>query len=747
MVLYDKIFLINLASRPDRLKFMHHKLRKIGMENNDYQVVTAINGYSEDMIGLYDRYKGRKYYGTISSPGAIGLIYTWKTLLRDCVEKQYDRILILEDDVYFHKRYHDIIKSNASLFDRYDVVMLGGNQQRWDPKQLAQINIKNYHEYSKNKWCCTYGTYAISLNRKAISVIYDAIKGELQDETPTIDVQINMLIRSNKISGVTMHPPSIIPETRDSDNMATREMIEMGRSRKWKLVDYSCLGMYNKIMKFRHDKINPRQNKKLQISGLPRETMISIFDGKQLPFVFIIPSYRNSKWVERNLKSVFDQNYYNWRAIYIDDASEDDTFEKAQSLVKEARMENRFILTKNAERKYQAYNRYAAYTSCSDEEICIMLDGDDWLAHNDVLTVLNEEYKQHNLLVSYGQFSYFENNRIGFTSGKYEFPKKVVEEKSYRKHQWISQHLRTCRASVIKSIPIEQLQDWEGKWLQSCTDMAEMFYVLENSDGQHKNIGTVLCIYNKDNSLQHQNSYYNENKIKRDKLIKHVRGYPYIHSKKSSPKETATKPEVKMMPKIIPKSTIECKHCYQLEFTPTETFVVPIYGPVERYLFLIMVRLIDNHDYTFQTKRSDINFEVLKYSKVSNDKYAVYVTNKKKISRVGKFIFNLISHCNQCPHATFISQPFKVFSYRNIYTEPVSRINMIDPLIREHEQNVSLVKCGPSWELHRDYALIRVGRIIRNKPKTYHLKLKFNEKTLDIIVNLTNTQASVHKAV
>ena len=116
MVLYDKIFLINLETRPDRLKFMTHKLKKVGLNPTDYQVISAVNGYSEDMIGLYDRYKEREYYyGAISSPGSIGIIYTWKKLLQDCVEKQYDRILIMEDDIYFHKKYHTIIKNNAAL--------------------------------------------------------------------------------------------------------------------------------------------------------------------------------------------------------------------------------------------------------------------------------------------------------------------------------------------------------------------------------------------------------------------------------------------------------------------------------------------------------------------------------------------------------------------------------------------------------------------------------------------------------
>ncbi len=79
--------------------------------------------------------------------------------------------------------------------------------------------------------------------------------------------------------------------------------------------------------------------------------------------------------------------------------------------------------------------------SCSEEEICVLLDGDDWLAHNYVFQILNEEYQKHNLLVSYGQFGYFENGRITFISGRYEFPEDVIKNNSYIKHNWIAHQL------------------------------------------------------------------------------------------------------------------------------------------------------------------------------------------------------------------------------------------------------------------------------------------------------------------
>ena len=58
------------------------------------------------------------------------------------------------------------------------------------------------------------------------------------------------------------------------------------------------------------------------------KSIVSRFAVKEhKPFVVIVPSYNNSEWVERNLRSIFEQKYDNFRVIYIDDASTDGTWD------------------------------------------------------------------------------------------------------------------------------------------------------------------------------------------------------------------------------------------------------------------------------------------------------------------------------------------------------------------------------------------------------------------------------------
>ena len=74
-----KYFFINLNRRKDRLGFMNYKLKKL---NIDATRIEAIDGYNQFYIELYNKlFKNSPWYiGIINSPGAIGLIETWKKL-------------------------------------------------------------------------------------------------------------------------------------------------------------------------------------------------------------------------------------------------------------------------------------------------------------------------------------------------------------------------------------------------------------------------------------------------------------------------------------------------------------------------------------------------------------------------------------------------------------------------------------------------------------------------------------------
>ena len=109
----------------------------------------------------------------------------------------------------------------------------------------------------------------------------------------------------------------------------------------------------------------------------------------QKPIVILTASYNNKDWLDRNLTSVFAQKYDNWRLIYINDASTDDTGKLVQEYFKTNNCWDKVTFIDNKKRKGHLSNQYNAIHSCDPKELVIILDGDDWFAHNNVLNYIN----------------------------------------------------------------------------------------------------------------------------------------------------------------------------------------------------------------------------------------------------------------------------------------------------------------------------------------------------------------------
>ena len=233
----------------------------------------------------------------------------------------------------------------------------------------------------------------------------------------------------------------------------------------------------------------------------------------ELPkFVIIIPSYNNEKYIIKNLSSIFIQKYPYYRIIYIDDNSSDNTYNIVKGLVSKYNKWDIFSLYRQSIRYYASGNRYFAYHLCNDNEILVMLDGDDWFSNDKVLLRLSLEYKKGSL-VTYGSYRFYKNNRfLPGIFGNELFPKHILLNKDFRKYRWTSQHLRTGYAKLFKKIKLKDLLDAENEFLKCCTDLAEMMPVLEMASPRISMIPDCLYIYNKEASLQNSNSYFNRNK-------------------------------------------------------------------------------------------------------------------------------------------------------------------------------------------------------------------------------------------
>ena len=288
----------------------------------------------------------------------------------------------------------------------------------------------------------------------------------------------------------------------------------------------------------------------------PLETTLnSVLDFREYPMVVIIPSYNNITIFRDTLSSVFNQNYQNYRIIFIDDCSDvvNDKLEidEVRMYINDNNQNSRSLLLSQHIRQRQCAGRYIGYHMAYDDEIVILLDGDDRLYDNNVMKIISHDYKNKHIASSYGSYVDMYDKIIHTKiKGYCEFPKKVIINKLYRSYMYISVHLRTGFAKLFKNIRLLNLLDNNDKFFHITTDVAEMMPIhemLTPHESEKRNlhdrikyfdvIKVPLCIYNRDNSIIYNTSfarrnedknYYKQYRIDALKKIKSEQTYPFI---------------------------------------------------------------------------------------------------------------------------------------------------------------------------------------------------------------------------
>ena len=215
------------------------------------------------------------------------------------------------------------------------------------------------------------------------------------------------------------------------------------------------------------------------------------------PIVVVIPSYNNEHWCLKNISSILEQRYSNFRIVYIDDCSTDATYELVRAAFEKAPEHIPITFIKNKHRKGALANLYHTLQECADHEIAVLYDGDDWAPHSDVLARINQEYQDPDVWMTYGQFKYYPANTVGFCSA---LPSSVIEHNWFRKYYWVTSHLRTFYVSLFKKIKYEDLL-YEQAFFDVTWDQAIVFPLLEMAKYHVRFISDVLYVYNQANPL------------------------------------------------------------------------------------------------------------------------------------------------------------------------------------------------------------------------------------------------------
>lgn len=124
-VVWDKIFVINLARRPDRKKSMEDFFTVQNIPPTDYEFIEAFDGQTQSVISQYETNKKSNPSNPIITPGHFACLLSHLKSIQLAKSRGYKKIMILEDDVFTNES-NMTLKLKSIQVPAHDLLYLGG---------------------------------------------------------------------------------------------------------------------------------------------------------------------------------------------------------------------------------------------------------------------------------------------------------------------------------------------------------------------------------------------------------------------------------------------------------------------------------------------------------------------------------------------------------------------------------------------------------------------------------------------
>ncbi len=189
---FDKIYLLNLFKREERRKGSESRLKSNSI---DYNVFNGVDG--SVMKFLWKKLDNSNF----SNENYIGCFISHLSIYKDAIERGYNRILILEDDILVHRYINEIFDA-IKVPDWSDLFYLGyiplnDDCSMWDYKYgINNSNIIVNNVFSPtNLW----GLFAYGISRSLMVEMVDLYNNEFPMEIDRYYVNV-IQKRGNSIS-------------------------------------------------------------------------------------------------------------------------------------------------------------------------------------------------------------------------------------------------------------------------------------------------------------------------------------------------------------------------------------------------------------------------------------------------------------------------------------------------------------------------------------------------------------------
>lgn len=216
-------------------------------------------------------------------------------------------------------------------------------------------------------------------------------------------------------------------------------------------------------------------------------------------FKVIVPSFNSIDYIGKTLHSIEIQSDKQCDVLVIDDCS---TLKKQREIILDFCQRNHWQYLFNDKNRGALCNIVTgiAKLNCQDDDVIVIVDGDDWLAHADVLKRLRQIYDEYNPYLTWGQCEVYPPKKSPVKYAQ-PVPDMVIQQKLYRDFPLVFWHPRTFKYYLWKHVKDADLRDVDGEYFHIMSDKALLYPMLEMAGEKIRFIEETLYIYNIDNPL------------------------------------------------------------------------------------------------------------------------------------------------------------------------------------------------------------------------------------------------------
>ncbi|MBX9751574.1 MAG: glycosyltransferase family 25 protein, partial [Roseococcus sp.] len=266
--IFQRICVINLDRRPDRWAAMQGRLARAGITA---QRVAAVDGRFPGIAAEFAEYaaqpplprpagvrpvtsswqfyrdhdsqqariafeEGRAGRKAIASAGALAYLITWQEILERALADGVESLLVLDDDVAFHRDFPDLLAAaQAELPPDWLVLQLGTLQYNWDREAVAPAGRHLYRTEGS-----AIGSHAVGLRFEVMPFLLELVKRrDLPFDTGPLSAAT--LAFRERCFVVTPNAAIQVLEDSDigtSDFQKTRTLESAAGTYRWHLPDY-----------------------------------------------------------------------------------------------------------------------------------------------------------------------------------------------------------------------------------------------------------------------------------------------------------------------------------------------------------------------------------------------------------------------------------------------------------------------------------------------------------------------------